>query len=152
MFQADLELRRQIDLLVEFFRKYLPGYENCKYIASGTTTGIRETRRVIGEYYITAEEMAVGKRFEDVVVHKAEFVVDIHNPIGPGQAEAKLQYCDPYDLPYGALYQRRSTDCSSLAAVSPVLTGPMLPIVSCPSVWPWVRPSELLLPCAQLPM
>ena len=107
MFQADLELRRQIDLLVEFFRKYLPGYENCKYIASGTTTGIRETRRVIGEYYIPAEEMAVGKRFEDVVVHKAEFVVDIHNPIGPGQAEAKLQYCDPYDLPYGCFVPKK---------------------------------------------
>lgn len=101
LFKAELELRGQIDTLITFLRENLPGYENCKYIASGTTTGVRESRRVVGEYHITAEELAAGKRFEDVVVHRAEFIVDIHNPAGAGQAEAKIQYVVPYDLPYG---------------------------------------------------
>lgn len=101
LYPAELALRGQIDTLVRFFRENLPGYENCKYIASGTTTGIRESRRVVGEYLITAEELAAGKRFDDVVVHKAEFIVDIHNPAGAGQAEEKIQYVVPYDLPYG---------------------------------------------------
>ena len=61
---------------------------------------MRETRRVQGEYVITAKELAAGKRFWDVVVHKAEFIVDIHNPAGAGQAEDKIQYVVPYDLPY----------------------------------------------------
>ncbi len=100
IFPADLELRRQIELLVDFFRSTLPGYENCRCISSGTTTGVRETRRVMGDYVITAEELAEGKRFADVVVHKAEFIVDIHNPEGAGQAEEHIQYCKPYDLPY----------------------------------------------------
>lgn len=100
IFKADLELREQIYTLLDFFHKHLPGYENCHVISSGTTTGVRETRRVIGDYVITAEEMAVGCRFEDVIVHRAEFIVDIHNPAGSGQAEAHIQYCDPYDLPY----------------------------------------------------
>lgn len=103
LFRAELELRRQIDLLLEFFRKHLPGYENCTFKASGTTIGTRETRRIMGEYLITAEELAEGKKFEDVVVHNAEFVVDIHNPEGPGQAEAHIQYVKPYDLPYRCL-------------------------------------------------
>ena len=55
----------------------------------------------MGEYLITAEELAAGKRFDDVVVHRAEFIVDIHNPAGAGQAEEKIQYVVPYDLPYG---------------------------------------------------
>lgn len=101
LYPAELALRGQIDTLVRFFRENLPGYENCKYIASGTTTGIRESRRVVGEYLITAEELAAGKRFDDVVVHRAEFIVDIHNPAGAGQAEEKIQYVVPYDLPYG---------------------------------------------------
>lgn len=101
LYPAELALRGQIDTLIRFFRENLPGYENCKYIASGTTTGIRESRRVVGEYLITAEELAAGKRFDDVVVHKAEFIVDIHNPAGAGQAEEKIQYVVPYDLPYG---------------------------------------------------
>ena len=61
---------------------------------------MRETRRVIGDYIITAEQMAAGCRFDDVIVHRAEFIVDIHNPAGAGQAEDHIQYCDPYDLPY----------------------------------------------------
>lgn len=101
LYPAELELRRQIDLLVSFFREYLPGYEHCKAMSSGTTMGVRETRRVIGEYRITAKELAEGKRFPEVVVHRAEFIVDIHNPAGAGQAEAKIQYVMPYDLPYG---------------------------------------------------
>lgn len=100
IFKADLELREQILTLLDFFHKHIPGYENCRIISSGTTTGVRETRRVIGDYIITAEEMAAGRRFDDVIVHRAEFIVDIHNPEGSGQAEDHIQYCDPYDLPY----------------------------------------------------
>ena len=100
IFKADLELREQILTLLNFFHKHIPGYEHCRVISSGTTTGVRETRRVIGDYIITAEEMAAGCRFEDVIVHRAEFIVDIHNPEGSGQAEEHIQYCDPYDLPY----------------------------------------------------
>ena len=100
IFKADLELREQMYLLEDFFHKHIPGYENCRVISSGTTTGVRETRRVIGDYVITAEEMAAGCRFDDVIVHRAEFIVDIHNPAGSGQAEDHIQYCDPYDLPY----------------------------------------------------
>lgn len=100
IFKADLELREQILTLIDFLHKHIPGYENCRIISSGTTTGVRETRRVIGDYIITAEEMAAGCRFDDVIVHRAEFIVDIHNPEGSGQAEEHIQYCDPYDLPY----------------------------------------------------
>ena len=100
IFKADLELREQILTLMDFFHKHIPGYENCRIISSGTTTGVRETRRGIGDYIITAEEMAAGCRFDDVIVHRAEFIVDIHNPEGSGQAEEHIQYCDPYDLPY----------------------------------------------------
>lgn len=106
IFSADLELRRQMELLVGFFRKYLPGYENCHIVSSGTTTGVRESRRVMGDYVVTAEELARGCRFPDVVVHNAEFIVDIHNPAGAGQAEDHIQYCKPYDLPYRCFLPR----------------------------------------------
>jgi len=106
IYPAELELRRQVDLLVDFFRKHLPGYENCRAISSATTLGVRETRRVLGETVVTAEELAEGARFPDAVVHKAEFVVDIHNPAGAGQAEERIQYVKPYDLPYRCFVPR----------------------------------------------
>ena len=46
----------------------------------------------MGDYVIDADEMAEGCRFADVVVHKALFIVDIHNPDGAGQAEPTIQY------------------------------------------------------------
>ena len=69
LFRAEVELRQQIGLLVDFFRTNLPGYEQCRCISSGTTVGVRESRRVMGDYVITAEELAAGKRFDDAVVH-----------------------------------------------------------------------------------
>ncbi len=106
LYLAELELRRQVELLVDFFREHLPGYEDCRAISSATTLGVRETRRILGETVITAEEMAAGARFPDAIVHKAEFLVDIHNPAGAGQAEANIQYVKPYDLPYRCFVPR----------------------------------------------
>lgn len=103
IFPADLELRRQIEILMGFFKEELPGYENVRVMRSGTTTGVRETRRVMGDYILTAEDLVSGKQFEDAVVHEAEFIVDIHNPDGAGQAEDKIAYVIPYDIPYRAM-------------------------------------------------
>ncbi len=86
---------------------YIPGYQNCKLVSSAATTGIRESRRILGEYQITGEECAAGARFADVIVHKADFLVDIHNPSGSGQADRTIQRCKPYDLPYGCFVPRK---------------------------------------------
>ena len=101
LYSAELELRRQMEILTDFFRRELPGYERCKIVGSASTTGIRESRRILGDYLLTGEECASGKRFADVIVHKADFLVDIHNPTGSGQADARIQRCIPYDIPYG---------------------------------------------------
>lgn len=100
IFQADVQLRKQIKVLMKFFHDNLPGYENCRCISSGDTTGVRESRRVMGEYILTGEDVEQGKHFEDVIVHNAEFIVDIHNPSGSGQAEEKISYSKSYDIPY----------------------------------------------------
>jgi len=100
LFTAEVELRNQISLVTGFLKKHFPGYENCVVTSSGTTLGVRESRRIMGGYLMTRDDVATGRRFEDAVVHKAEFVVDIHNPEGAGQAESEIQYSLPYDLPY----------------------------------------------------
>lgn len=107
IYAAELELREQMEILQSFFREKLPGYQNCKLVSSAATTGIRESRRIVGEYQITGEECAAGARFDDVIVHKADFLVDIHNPSGSGQADKTIQRCKPYDLPYGCFVPRK---------------------------------------------
>jgi hypothetical protein len=101
--KAEIVLRKQIDEITDFLRKYVAGYENCNVKFSADTMGVRESRRVMGEYVLSVEDLRVGRRFEDVIVHKANFTVDIHNPDGGGQAEGLAEVVHPYDIPYRCL-------------------------------------------------
>ena len=103
VFGAELELRRQIGTVIDFLRKYIPGYEKCKLKATGSALGVRETRRILGDYLISDSDIEDGARKKDVVVHNAWFLIDIHNPAGEGQAEGHSQPAKPYDIPYSSL-------------------------------------------------
>jgi len=100
---AELDLKGQIDQIMAFLRKNVPGYEGCYVKATGSTLGVRETRRIMGECTVTDEDVEQGRKYSDVVVHNAWFKIDIHNPAGGGQAEKYAQACIPYDIRYGSL-------------------------------------------------
>ena len=100
---ADHLLRRQVAPVLAFLRRYAPGFENCRLRSTATALGVRETRRFVGEYVLADRDVETGARLEDVVVHKAWFLIDIHNPAGGGQAERHSQPAVPYDIPYRSL-------------------------------------------------
>lgn len=101
--ESELLLRQQVQPIMEFLRKTAPGFANARVKSSASTLGVRETRRFVGEYVLSDKDVEVGTRFEDVVVHKAWFLIDIHNPAGGGQAEKRAQPATPYDIPYRSL-------------------------------------------------
>ena len=101
--ESELLLRQQVQPIMDFLRKTAPGFANARVKSSASTLGVRETRRFVGEYVISDTDVEVGARFEDVVVHKAWFLIDIHNPAGGGQAEKRSQPATPYDIPYRSL-------------------------------------------------
>ena len=100
--RAEVDLRRQIDL-----RQYVDGYQNCYVTGSADTLGVRESRRFVGEYILEDNDLRVGRRFDDVVVHKASFIVDIHNPAGSAQAEGVPEEVTPYDIPLRCLIPKK---------------------------------------------
>ena len=100
---AEYEIRGQINQIIDFLRKYVPGYADCKLKGSGSTLGVRETRRIMGDYVISDHDVETGARQPDVVVHKAWFLIDIHNPSGGGQAEGHSHPAIPYDIPYRSM-------------------------------------------------
>jgi len=100
MTKAEINLRKQIETITNFLIKYVPGYENCYVKDSADVLGIRETRRIKGDYTLNDLDLLSGRRFEDVMVHEASFVIDIHNPDGGGQAEGYATHVQPYDIPY----------------------------------------------------
>ncbi len=101
--KAELDGRRQALAILDFLRKHGPGYENAYIAGMPAVIGVRETRRILGVDHLTRDDLIAGRRRDDAVVRKASFVIDIHNPAGPGQAEGFAAQVKPYDIPYGCL-------------------------------------------------
>jgi hypothetical protein len=78
-----VEGREQADILSKFIKKFVPGFENSWLIDTAPLLGVRETRRVLGEYMMTAKDLAQWRHFDDVVTISGHGY-DLHNPDGPG--------------------------------------------------------------------
>lgn len=63
----------------EFYKKYVPGFENATYNNTGSVLGIRETRRVKGKYVVTYEDKCNNTKFQDGLVRfKGGESCDLH--------------------------------------------------------------------------
>jgi hypothetical protein len=101
--EAEIEGREQVQALLRFFRKWLPGFENVRLLDTAATIGVRETRRIVGEYVLTVEDLASGREFEDVVA-LCGYPVDIHSPTGDGGgADGSYTTANVYQIPYRSL-------------------------------------------------
>lgn len=101
--EAELEGRRQVMQLMTFFREWLPGFENCVLIDTAATIGVRETRRIRGEYTLTLDDLATGRDFDDVIA-LCGYPVDLHSPTGPGGgANGEMPTANVYQIPYRSL-------------------------------------------------
>jgi hypothetical protein len=78
-----LEGREQADELWKFIKKHIPGFANCWLVDTGCLLGVRETRRVVGEYVIQGMDIASWAHFDDVVTI-SRHGYDLHNPDGVG--------------------------------------------------------------------
>lgn len=98
--------REQIKVLMKFFRKWLPGFENAQLYDSAATIGVRETRRIVGEYTLTYEDLSSGKHFDDVIA-LCGYPLDIHSPTGAGGGSTgELPTANVYEIPYRSLVPR----------------------------------------------
>jgi FAD dependent oxidoreductase len=97
--RAEVQSRLQAMQLLEFFRQRVPGFENARIAASGTQVGIRESRRIVGRYTLTREDVLQGRSFDDAVARSA-YPIDVHNPSGSGTTTQRLAPGASYEIPY----------------------------------------------------
>lgn len=121
-----IEQRQQVQWLVELFRKRVPGFENCWLIETAPMLGVRDSRRIIGEYVFTGEDLVLARKFPDAIardshgfdIHHptdadAGYVKHIHlpeskepavcRPDGKGGYEARLKPGEHFEIPYRSL-------------------------------------------------
>ncbi|MGE5552160.1 MAG: FAD-dependent oxidoreductase [Bacteroidota bacterium] len=78
--KGEIEGREQIRKLIAFAKKYIPGCENAFLIDTAPCLGIRETRRIIGEYSLTDEDAYGDARFADAITTMHEALVRLPRP------------------------------------------------------------------------
>jgi hypothetical protein len=78
---AYAKVYEQIPVLVRFFKKYVPGFEESHLREIAPMLGVRESRRIMGDYLLTAEDLVAGRVFDDAV-SMGGYHIDIHRPAG----------------------------------------------------------------------
>jgi glycine/D-amino acid oxidase-like deaminating enzyme len=100
--RAEVQARKQVTELLAFFRQRVPGFENARIAATATQVGIRESRRIVGRYTLTRDDVLQARRFDDAIARSA-YPIDIHNPSGSGTTTHRLPEGASYEIPYRCL-------------------------------------------------
>jgi len=110
--KAEIEGRRQSFIFEDFLRAEIPGYENAKIIGLSNQIGVRETRRVYGNYRLTKEDCMTAKTFDDQIFLCGAPIED-HRKGNNGSSETYWQYVPnngTYGVPYGTIVPKESSN------------------------------------------
>ena len=65
-----------------FLKNHVPGFEKLRLTGMGSLPGVRDSRRIFGEYMLKASDVAGGVKFEDGIARFPE-MFDSHHPTSP---------------------------------------------------------------------
>jgi hypothetical protein len=102
MSQSFSRLYKQIPAIIQLFRGWIPGFSNAYLREIAPIMGVRESRRIIGDYVLTAEDVISGRRFDDAV-SMGGYHIDIHRPSGSWVESYNVR---AYTIPYRSLMSK----------------------------------------------
>ena len=97
--RATMEGRQQLIDAFEFLTKYDEEFKDLELITSSSVLGVRESRRILGEYRMSTDDILTGASFDDAVAY-VTFGADLHTKSNKGQNCFQVQ---PYQIPLRAL-------------------------------------------------
>jgi 2-polyprenyl-6-methoxyphenol hydroxylase-like FAD-dependent oxidoreductase len=104
--RAEILGREQVLEAIAFMRKHMAGGRDCTLVAIPAQVGVRESRRITGEYVLTGDDVQNGARFPDAIA-RGIYTLDIHNPTEAGAPSVLTELDQPYDVPYRCLVPER---------------------------------------------
>jgi len=105
---AEIAGRRQALEYVRFLTDRVPGYEQARLATLGTQIGVRETRRVYGDYRLTRDDVLSARRFDDAVGLCGAPIEDHH-----AGADTRWQYLpdgQAVEIPFRTLLVRDASN------------------------------------------
>ena len=107
---AEIAGRRQALEYARFLVARVPGYEDASLVALGTQIGVRETRRVYGDYRVTREDVLSARQFEDQIGLCGAPIEDHHGGAGTGTTWEYLPDETAVGIPLASLIARDSVN------------------------------------------
>lgn len=105
--RAEVEERKKaVEAVKALRRQKVPGFEDCYLLSTAVQVGIRESRRIVGEYVLTKDDVLACARFPDGIARGA-YPIDIHDPKGGPHYFTFLKDGGSYDVPYRCLVPKR---------------------------------------------
>ena len=62
-----------------FLKNHVPGFENLRLVGMGSVPGVRDSRRIFGDYMLKSSDVCGGVKFEDGIARFPE-MFDAHHP------------------------------------------------------------------------
>lgn len=106
--QAEVEGRKQTQEYVRFLIENVPGFEEAYLVKTGSHVGVREGRRVVGDYVLTKEDVLEARKFEDAIIRCGQPIEDHHS--GSDTRWVYVRDHGFYDIPYRCLIPQGLTN------------------------------------------
>jgi len=102
---AEREGRRQAGEYFRFLRERVPGYERAVLLSTSPAIGVRESRRIVGEHVLSADEILSATQFDDQIARCGAPIEEHH--AGDDTRWVYLEEGATYGVPYRSLQPKR---------------------------------------------
>ena len=97
--------RKETQQLLAILKKNFPGFKNAKIKAVASALGVRETRRIVGDFILTVGDLNSEKKFTDTIGFSA-YGWDLPNPKRPSDNPHHGKHLTRTPIPYQVMVPR----------------------------------------------
>lgn len=94
--------RNQVKQVYKILKEEIPGFQKSILLETATQVGVRETRRAIGDYIMTGDDIRKGRKFFDAIARGC-YGIDIHGQKDEEDKMEELLYGEFYEVPLRSL-------------------------------------------------
>lgn len=108
--RAEMQGRADAWAMFQAWRREVPGFEQSYFIEAYPWIGVRESRRLVGQYVLNEDDLMKARRFDDAIatgcwyldLHPNKTVIGSANDFDPKKVQP-----EPYDIPYRSLLPQK---------------------------------------------
>lgn len=108
--RAEMQGRSDAWAMFQAWRREVPGFEQSYFIEAYPWIGVRESRRLVGQYVLNEDDLMKSRRFDDAIatgcwyldLHPNKTVIGSANDFDPKKVQP-----EPYDIPYRSLLPQK---------------------------------------------